>query len=252
MVLHSKGEQQHFENGKTHPGSAYYSNILTIDLFSIKYLYHIMSFGIGIGDILKVSELAYRLWKACTESATEISELSGQLSTLHRLLKALILEVENPFSLLNRRGGDRIDDFVQILGNLEVTLLQVERIVKNYRWIGTGNGRRRIMSFIGFAIEDLSPLREKLVLHLTAIATLYDTLYSGSLARIEDHVEVIKQAMSSSHARDKLSVEQQLRDAKIIPENSKVQVKYEISKCAGCKGGSWQTCPECAGGRYSI
>ena len=68
-----------------------------------------MSFGIGIGDILKVSQLAYQLWKACTESATEFSELSGQLNTLHRLLKAPVQEVETALSLLNRRGGDRVD-----------------------------------------------------------------------------------------------------------------------------------------------
>ena len=71
-----------------------------------------MSFGIGIGDILKVSQLAYQLWKACTESATEFSELSGQLNTLHRLLKALVQEVETALSLLNRLDLHLVDSLL--------------------------------------------------------------------------------------------------------------------------------------------
>lgn len=177
-----------------------------------------MSFGIGIGDILKVSELAYQLWKACTESATEFSELSGQLNTLHRLLKALVQEVETALSLLNRRGGDRVDEFEQIFGKLKSTA------------VGSGGGcqeisldrdwKRQAEDAETYWVCDrrLESTEREAGTASHCYCTFYDTLQSGSLAGIEDHVELIKQAMSSTNTRDKPSVEQQLRAANIIPE----------------------------------
>ncbi|KAK0119293.1 hypothetical protein ONS95_008140 [Cadophora gregata] len=220
-----------------------------------------MSFGIGVGDILKVSELALALWKACSEAPKEFSDLSHQLNSLQKVLKSLVDDVENPLSLLNRRGSDRVEEFKQVIKNIELVLLDVESIVMKYQPLDSGwktvsagrkkRGKGKVLDCLGFSTHDLGPLREKLVLHLTVITTFYDALHSSSLARIESHVEDIRNAIRVDEKGTAIiELEQKLRDQKDMSESAVTQVVGWIDCNGSCIGG-WvlNTCKKCGSGQ---
>lgn len=143
-----------------------------------------MSFGVGGGDIVKVGELAYKIWVACSSAPAEFHELSRELSSIHITLRSLGEDASNPTSLLCRRGVEKKDELLQMVSVLEISLKEVEELLEKYKRLGLAR-KRDFWQRLGFSRHQLNELRDKLLMHLTAINSFYATLQSGSLSRIE-------------------------------------------------------------------
>ncbi len=168
-----------------------------------------MSFGVGAGDI--VSELAYKLWRACSTATSEFNELSRELSSIQILLRSLGDDAKNPMSLLCRRGAGRQEELMTMIENLNKALVEVERLIDKYESLGLK--KKRVFDRVKFASHDLNELRGTLAVHLDIISGFYNSLSSGSLAKIEQIVEdIYQEIISDRRPRTILSITSDPRD----------------------------------------
>lgn len=82
--------------------------------------------GYGIGDLIAVGQLVWKVCKACKGAPGEFQELSRELSSLHTTIHELEDEANTPNSLLNRRGSGRESELDCLLQNLSGVLEQIE------------------------------------------------------------------------------------------------------------------------------
>ncbi|KAI9053340.1 hypothetical protein LZ554_002300 [Drepanopeziza brunnea f. sp. 'monogermtubi'] len=89
-----------------------------------------MSFGFGVSDILRKSEPAFKLWRPFSDGAGEYLELRHQLYGTLTALEALVSDLKDPASPMNRRGQGQADDsLARMIANLEEALLELEAVV---------------------------------------------------------------------------------------------------------------------------
>jgi len=79
-------------------------------------------------------------------------------------------EVENPKSLLSRRGEAMRDEFNHILENVQKSLKDLEQMVLKYRSLETM--QRRTWDRMRFGLKDLNTIRQKLAYHTAQIKLL--------------------------------------------------------------------------------
>jgi hypothetical protein len=99
-------------------------------------------------------------------------------------LKHFADEVENPKSLLNRRGAAMEDEFKHILGNVQKMLKELEAMVLKYRSLATLE--KRTWDRLRFRLKGLNKIRQKLTYHTAQMELFLGSLTVGALGRIED------------------------------------------------------------------
>jgi len=127
--------------------------------------------------------------------------------SLHINLKNLTDEVENPKSLLSRRGEAMRDEFNHILENVQKSLKDLEQMVLKYRSLETM--QRRTWDRMRFGLKDLNTIRQKLAYHTAQIKLFLSNLTMSSLGRIESLLEdFIQEIRSGRRAPTLLSIDQ--------------------------------------------
>lgn len=97
-----------------------------------------MSFGIGIGDIVMLSGLAYTLGKTLTigrkEAPTEFQEVQNQLFAISNALKLLsgTLQKPEPSEEDWILASEENEILGQMVGNCSVTLKHLDDVIKKY------------------------------------------------------------------------------------------------------------------------
>jgi hypothetical protein len=102
-------------------------------------------------------------------------------------LKHFADEVENPKSLLNRRGAEMEDEFKHILGNVQQMLKDLEVMVLKYRSLATLE--KRTWDRLRFGLKGLNTIRQKLTYHTAQMELFLSSLTVGALGRIENILE---------------------------------------------------------------
>ena len=95
-----------------------------------------MSFGFSVGDFLAVSQLAFTLYRQCylvaRDAPQEFQALVTELTTLSTSLRLLQDEVADENSVLVQSGEDRLRMMKEMIGRVEGTLKQLEKIAGKY------------------------------------------------------------------------------------------------------------------------
>ena len=97
-----------------------------------------MSFGVGIGDIILVSSLAYKLGKSLTsgrkEAPEEFQEVQNQLFAISNALKLLssTLEKPDPEDADPEVIAEEDDILSRMVENCQVTLNHLSRVLERY------------------------------------------------------------------------------------------------------------------------
>lgn len=63
-----------------------------------------MSFGVGVGDVLTITGLTYKLYSAFKTAPGEFRDIGELLETFHNVLLDLKTAADNPHSLVNTSG----------------------------------------------------------------------------------------------------------------------------------------------------
>lgn len=99
-----------------------------------------MSFGFGIGDIIAVAELAWKLYHFCfvvsRGAPHEFQLLLQQITSLSQSLKLLQLEAKNLTSTLMSSGPDRIQMVGEIMARVKNILAELEKFAVKYQKMG--------------------------------------------------------------------------------------------------------------------
>lgn len=138
-----------------------------------------MSFGIGIGDVVLVSGLAWDLYKACKESSENFRRLSAELMSLHAVLKETedFLK-EHPDMETSRRNRLEI-----LTDGCNMTLRDLQAIVKRYDSLSTQ--AQRTWDRMHFGLQDLSEIRSRLVSSTTLLTAFNTSVINSCTSRIE-------------------------------------------------------------------
>jgi hypothetical protein len=109
-----------------------------------------MSFGIGIGDVLLLSQLAYNLGKTLTTgrkgAPAELQEVQNQLFAISNALKFLWATLEKPGSLnVNLTVASEEDEILcQMVENCRHSLEHLDKVLKKYPGLQPGSEKEDV------------------------------------------------------------------------------------------------------------
>jgi hypothetical protein len=152
-----------------------------------------MSFGYGVGDIILVTQLAWKCVRNAREACGQYDELTREVGGLFSLLNQFQLEKNNQHYLLNQSNDDRKEEFNRIVENCGEILGELDAILKKYTALGYGNhskGKKawQKVKFGNDEMQDLIRLRQKMVQHTQNITAFCNLLCMGSRGRMEQHM----------------------------------------------------------------
>lgn len=109
-----------------------------------------MSFGVGVGDVIAVAELAWKLYHFCfvvsRGAPHEFQLLLQQITSLSQSVQLLQLEAKNPTSTLLSSGPDRIQMVGEIMCRVKETLMELETFATKYKKLGdTKRAKRKLI-----------------------------------------------------------------------------------------------------------
>lgn len=131
-----------------------------------------MNFGCGIGDLVILGTLTWKLYKTCKESSSEFKRLSSEVASLHVVVKETEEHIQENQGLSPSRDA-RLNILVD--GCKEV-LADLERLLLNYESLGTQ--QQRTWDRVRWGMEELSEVRQRIISNTTML-----TAFNSSLAK---------------------------------------------------------------------
>ncbi|KAJ8126753.1 hypothetical protein O1611_g6888 [Lasiodiplodia mahajangana] len=92
-----------------------------------------MSFGVSFGDIVLASSLAWRVYKGCKDSGESFQRLSGDVASLHVVLK----ETEDYLGEFTDLDTSRVNRLQILTDSCRNTLNDLEKLLRSYDSLGT-------------------------------------------------------------------------------------------------------------------
>lgn len=123
-----------------------------------------MEFSIGLGDIIIVSKLAWKLYKAFKDADDDFRQVSSDLMSLHAVLHETVDYLRDHGDALDQSRRNRLRMLVD--GCMPV-LEQLSDLYERYDSLGTQ--AQRAWSRIRFGLRDLSDMRSRLVSSTTML-----------------------------------------------------------------------------------
>lgn len=123
-----------------------------------------MSIGVGVGDIIKLTEFAWRLYKGYKDSSADFAQLATELQSLY----VVLAEISD--FLQESGGGDGDGDQLDTSRRNRLSILHdgccdilrdMEALYTKYDSLGTQ--QQRTWDRIRLGLKDLSELRGRLV-----------------------------------------------------------------------------------------
>ncbi|KAH7305775.1 hypothetical protein B0I35DRAFT_516059 [Stachybotrys elegans] len=138
-----------------------------------------MSLGVGVGDVLLVSKLAWNLYKSYKDASDDFKEVSLDLMSLHAVLR----ETEDYLQEHSDLAQSRLNRLQMLCDGCKPVLAELEALHAKYDNLGTQ--AQRAWGRFRFGMKDLSDLRSRLVSSTTMLNAFNIALINSSTARIE-------------------------------------------------------------------
>ncbi|KAI0386406.1 hypothetical protein F5Y04DRAFT_121841 [Hypomontagnella monticulosa] len=138
-----------------------------------------MSFGVGFGDLVLASKLAWSIYKACKDSGENFKRLSSEVASLHVVLK----ETEDYLTEFSDLDTSRKNRLTILTDGCHSTLQDLEKLLKTYERLGTQ--AQRTWDRMRFGLEDFADIRSRLVSNATLLTAFNSSLANSSTTRIE-------------------------------------------------------------------
>ncbi|KAI1166772.1 hypothetical protein F5B18DRAFT_31684 [Nemania serpens] len=138
-----------------------------------------MSFGVSFGDLVLASSLAWKVYKACKDSSEDFQRLSGDVASLHVVLK----ETEDYLGEFRDLDVSRVNRLRILADGCRDTLQDLEKLLRSYDNLGTQV--QRTWDRFRFGLQDLADIRSRLVSNVTLLTAFNSSLINSSTTRIE-------------------------------------------------------------------
>lgn len=163
-----------------------------------------MSFGGSISDIIAGVKLCQTVYKAFRDGPKEYHELAQQAKALHLALCSLRDDIEDPNSLLNRKGEKRKDDLMSIVNSAFRSLEGIEELIDKHISLKKDSygKRRRVWDSYRMGRADVDSLRGKFTFYTSTISVFMDSLGVTAISRIERTLDKIYARMMYRDGND--------------------------------------------------
>ncbi|KAI0120901.1 hypothetical protein F4776DRAFT_231747 [Hypoxylon sp. NC0597] len=138
-----------------------------------------MSFGVGFGDLVLASKLAWTVYKACKDSSENFKRLSSEVASLHVVLK----ETEDYLNEFSELDTSRKNRLTILTDGCNATLQDLEKLLNSYDRLGTQ--AQRTWDRMRFGLQDFADIRSRLVSNATLLTAFNSSLANSSTTRIE-------------------------------------------------------------------
>lgn len=91
-----------------------------------------MSYGYAVGDVIAVSTLAWKLYRVCKDSSNDFKSISGEVASLHVLLKDLEENISDQSMNTSQQAQLGV-----IGGGCTEVLNELDDLRKKYKRLGT-------------------------------------------------------------------------------------------------------------------
>lgn len=131
-----------------------------------------MSFGVGAGDLIAITTLAWNLYKSCRESSEEFKRISQEVASLHVVLKETeeYLEETKGKSLSPTRG----ERLLTLVKGCQGVLEDLKTLVDKYESLGTP--QQRAWDRAKWGLENLADLRDRIMSNATLLSAFNTSL----------------------------------------------------------------------------
>lgn len=148
-----------------------------------------MAFGISIGDIILLLQLAKNTVQDCRCAPNGFAEASRVSQSLYLMLEGVKTEYQNQDSLLHK--DDRTPtDFAIHFKNCETSMKPLADLIAKHKRLGTSD--IRVVDRMRFPKKDYLEYRGNLAFYTARLSEFLQMIGLGSLGRIEHKVEDIK------------------------------------------------------------
>lgn len=131
-----------------------------------------MSFGVGIGDIILLGTLTWKLYKNCKESSAEFNRISSEVASLHVVIK----ETEEYVSETEGLSPSRDARLTILIDGCKEVLTELESLLNNYESLGTQ--AQRSWDRVRWGLEELADVRSRIISNTSLL-----TAFNSSLAK---------------------------------------------------------------------
>ncbi|OBT79526.1 hypothetical protein VF21_01313 [Pseudogymnoascus sp. 05NY08] len=138
-----------------------------------------MSFGVGIGDIILLGTLTWKLYKNCKESSAEFNRISSEVASLHVVIK----ETEEYVSETEGLSPSRDARLTILIDGCKEVLTELESLLNNYESLGTQ--AQRSWDRVRWGLEELADARSRIISNTSLLTAFNSSLANSSTARIE-------------------------------------------------------------------
>jgi hypothetical protein len=123
-----------------------------------------MSFGVGVGDIINVSSVAWNVYKSCKDAPDSFGNIHSEVLAFHAVLKeAGELVATRPLSAAQQ------ERFKAIAYGCNCVLEDLQSLVAQYQRLGTQE--RRTWDRLKWGAENITDLRARLTSNATMLNT---------------------------------------------------------------------------------
>ena len=148
-----------------------------------------MSFGASIGDVLLLTQLAWKTVQSCRRACGEYDALTLEATSLHSLLQRLESELQNPDGYINRDIDDVQKEVSNIIQGCEKNLRILDLVLEKYNALSeTERSGRKLWQRIKFGngqVAYMTDIRGRNTFYVSAISLFLNMLNLGSVGRVE-------------------------------------------------------------------
>jgi hypothetical protein len=152
-----------------------------------------MSFGYAVGDVIAVTQLAWRTVQNTRKACGEHDELTREVSCLHLMLRRVQHEASKPDSIFQRAPDDTTKELHTAVEGCGKALGILDKIVVKYNNLSQEErAGRKLWSKIRFGngeMGSLSDLRLEILTYTSGITLLLNLISMGSQGRVEQYMD---------------------------------------------------------------
>ncbi|KAG9194648.1 hypothetical protein G6011_04683 [Alternaria panax] len=155
-----------------------------------------MSFGVSIGDVLKLCEIAGRVYKNCRDCSGEYKTLTSQARTLSNLLE----DIQDKYDKIpESKRQQLIDAYEPCIEVLE----ELDKLVLHYNGLDTKS--KRVWDRLKYDPDRSRSLRERLIASVSMLNSFYTSLIHDSQVLILEALERLEKDYKGGHREESIA-----------------------------------------------
>jgi hypothetical protein len=157
-----------------------------------------MSFGCGVGDVVLLTQLAWKTYKACKDAPASFANLAQETQSLHAILQETEEVLRDSHTKVTRVQQRRLQG---VTDGCRSVLVDLEAVLQKYESLGTQS--RMTWDRMGYATEGIAEIRSRLISHALLLSSFVQT----SQMVVEQKLrKLIKEVQEGKHDGSQLSV----------------------------------------------